>query len=84
MTVTGSEKGADAITPAQRRTSSSSSVDAGKVDNSDDAFEVFKRGEGTVDFRTVGWIHTSVIFLKGMSPGQFDSSLSPTKRTSSY
>ncbi|KAH6981217.1 transmembrane amino acid transporter protein-domain-containing protein [Ilyonectria sp. MPI-CAGE-AT-0026] len=64
MAVTGSEKGPDAITPAQPRTSSSSSVDAGKVDNSEDAFEVFKRGEGTVDFRTVGWIHTAVIFLK--------------------
>ncbi|KAH7151792.1 transmembrane amino acid transporter protein-domain-containing protein [Dactylonectria estremocensis] len=64
MAVTASEKGVDAITPAPGRTSSSSSVDAGKVDNSDDAFEVFKRGEGTVDFRTVGWVHTSVIFLK--------------------
>ncbi|VUC37297.1 unnamed protein product [Clonostachys rosea] len=26
--------------------------------------EVFKKGDGTVDFRTVGWIHASVIFLK--------------------
>lgn len=30
----------------------------------DSNFEVFRRGEGTVDFRTVGWIHASVIFLK--------------------
>jgi hypothetical protein len=27
-------------------------------------FEVFRRGEGAVDFRTVGWLHASVIFLK--------------------
>ncbi|KAF6836742.1 N amino acid transport system protein 9 [Colletotrichum plurivorum] len=61
MSQTTSEK-TDAITPAPAR--SSGSIDAGKLENSDDAFEVFKRGEGTVDFRTVGWIHASVIFLK--------------------
>lgn len=56
-----SEKTND-ITPVPR---SSGSIDAGKIDVADDdAFEVFKRGEGTVDFRTVGWIHASVIFLK--------------------
>jgi len=30
----------------------------------DDAFEVFKKGSG-VDFRLVGWVKASVIFLKG-------------------
>ncbi|VUC22878.1 unnamed protein product [Clonostachys rosea] len=52
----------DTITPAPAR--SSDSIDNGKVDQ-DDAFEVFKRSEGTVDFRTVTWVHASVIFLKG-------------------
>jgi len=33
--------------------------------DSDDAFEVFKKGSG-VDFRLVGWVKASVIFLKGM------------------
>ncbi|ROW09263.1 hypothetical protein VPNG_05871 [Cytospora leucostoma] len=55
-----SEKTND-ITPVPR---SSGSIDAGKIEVDDDAFEVFHRGEGTVDFRTVGWIHASVIFLK--------------------
>jgi hypothetical protein len=52
----------ESITPAPPRTSES--IDDGKVERGDDAFEVFKRGEGTVDFRTVGWIQASVIFLK--------------------
>lgn len=30
----------------------------------ENSFEVFRRGEGAVDFRTVGWLHASVIFLK--------------------
>ncbi|KAF9875240.1 neutral amino acid permease [Colletotrichum karsti] len=61
MSQTTSEK-TDTITPAPAR--SSESIDAGKLENTEDAYEVFKRGEGTVDFRTVGWIHASVIFLK--------------------
>ncbi|KAL2278187.1 hypothetical protein FJTKL_14609 [Diaporthe vaccinii] len=61
MSRSTSEK-ADDITPVPAR--SSGSIDAGKLENAEDAFEVFKRGEGTVDFRTVGWIHASVIFLK--------------------
>lgn len=56
------EKQADDITPAAPR--SSGSIDAGKLENADDAFEVFKKGDGAVDFRTVGWIQASVIFLK--------------------
>lgn len=57
------EKG-DTITAAPLR--SSGSVDDGKLERSDDHFEIFKKGDGNVDFRTVGWIHASVIFLKGM------------------
>ncbi|CAI4212413.1 unnamed protein product [Parascedosporium putredinis] len=56
---------ADAITPAQD--GSSSSVDMQKAEMTDDSFEVFKKQEGAVDFRTVGWVHASVIFLKGWS-----------------
>lgn len=33
----------------------------------DDRYEVFKRGEGQVDFRTVSWIRASAIFLKSQS-----------------
>lgn len=62
MSRTTSEK-ADVIRPVPAR--SSGSIDAGKLENAEDAFEIFKRGEGTVDFRTVGWVHASVIFLKG-------------------
>ncbi len=29
-------------------------------------FEVFKKSEDAVDFRTVGWIRASVSFVKGM------------------
>jgi hypothetical protein len=54
------EKHQDTIAPAQ---GSTESVDIGKVDPENDG-EIFKRGEGIEDFRTVSWIHTSVIFLK--------------------
>lgn len=50
----------DAITPAL---SSTESIRDEKVYLEDE--EVFKRGEGIEDFRTVGWIHTAMIFLKG-------------------
>jgi hypothetical protein len=30
----------------------------------DDRYEVFKKGDGQVDFRTVSWIRASAIFLK--------------------
>ncbi|KAI1878039.1 uncharacterized protein JN550_000221 [Neoarthrinium moseri] len=56
-----SEKG-DAIAPMPAR--SSGSIEAIKLEPNDDAFEVFKKQEGQVDFRTVSWIHASVIFLK--------------------
>lgn len=58
------EKNDDGIMPAPVSRNSSSSNDATKVENADDAFEVFKRGEGNVDFRTVPWWQASVIFLK--------------------
>jgi hypothetical protein len=32
----------------------------------DDEFEVFKKITDGVDFRLVGWLRASVIFLKGM------------------
>lgn len=32
----------------------------------EDQHEVFKRGDGQVDFRTVSWIRAGVIFLKSM------------------
>ena len=38
--------------------------DEGKVERGDDAFEIFKKEEGVIDFRMVGWIPASVIFLK--------------------
>lgn len=66
----------DDITPAPR---SSGSIDAGKLENTDDAFEVFKKGEGAVDFRTVGWIQASVIFLKSESTPPFSTLGHPTQ-----
>lgn len=32
----------------------------------DDAKEVFSKADDKVDFRTVKWVHASVIFLKSM------------------
>jgi hypothetical protein len=54
------EKHHDEIALAQ---SSTESIHTGKMDIENDG-EIFKRGEGIEDFRTVSWIHTSVIFLK--------------------
>lgn len=53
------EKHQDIIEPTH---SSTDSIDVGKSDLEDG--EVFRTGEGLVDFRTVSWVHTSVIFLK--------------------
>lgn len=33
----------------------------------EDHYEVFRRGEGQVDFRTVSWIKAGIIFLKSKS-----------------
>ena len=53
---------ADAILPANDNRSGS--IDTNKVEDVENSFEVFKKQEGVVDFRTVGWIHAAVIFLK--------------------
>lgn len=53
----------ESITPVPIRRSGS--VEDGKLEAADEAFEVFRKREGEVDFRTVGWVHASVIFLKG-------------------
>jgi hypothetical protein len=53
------EKHHDVIAPA---VSPPESFSVEKADLEDG--EVFKRGEGYEDFRTVGWVHTAVIFLK--------------------
>ncbi|KAI4656833.1 uncharacterized protein J4E78_006724 [Alternaria triticimaculans] len=54
------EKQDDVIAPAP--STSSESINE-KVDLENDG-EIFKRGEGYEDFRTVSWVHTAVIFLK--------------------
>ena len=59
-TMSIAEKQVDVIAPTQ---SSTESVNFEKGDVENDG-EIFKRGEGIEDFRTVSWIHTSVIFLK--------------------
>lgn len=33
-------------------------------EDEEERFEVFQRGEGQVDFRTVSWIRAAIIFLK--------------------
>jgi|TARA_R110002003_G_scaffold140_1_gene12751 hypothetical protein len=40
------------------------SIQAGEVKVADDDFEVFKTTTDGVQFRLVGWIRASVIFLK--------------------
>lgn len=40
---------------------------ASKVIPGGDEFEVFKKTEDGVDFRTVGWPRAAIIFLKGIS-----------------
>jgi hypothetical protein len=50
-------------------------------ENSDDEFErgqVFKQVKDGVNFRTVGWFKTSVIFLKGVSPNTYIGSSTNT------
>lgn len=61
--------GGDAIEPARDvDTSSLDARSAEKPEQADDSGEIFKRQEGAVDFRTVSWVHASVIFLKRTSP----------------
>lgn len=75
MAIHMSEK-SDAIMPAAEPRNSSGSTNAAKLENVEDNFEVFK-SDGVVNFRTVGWIHASVILLKSAS------STGPTRRTDS-
>jgi hypothetical protein len=56
-----SEKNEDIITRAPSH--SSGSIGEGKSDVENEG-EVFKKGEGYEDFRTVGWVQTTVILLK--------------------
>lgn len=48
------------------------SAEVGVVENHDpkaagqDEFEIFKKVEGQVDFRTIGWLRASVVFVKGV------------------
>lgn len=58
------EKNEDIIAPAPSH--SSGSVVDSKVDVENEG-EVFKRGEGYEDFRTVSWVQTTVILLKSKS-----------------
>ncbi|EUC37551.1 hypothetical protein COCCADRAFT_85444 [Bipolaris zeicola 26-R-13] len=55
------EKNEDVIAPAPSH--SSGSIGEAKSDLENDN-EVFKKGEGYEDFRTVGWIQTTMILLK--------------------
>ena len=57
------EKSHDTIEPAL----SSENISIEKVDLENDG-EIFKRGEGYEDFRTVGWIQTTIIFTKSKFP----------------
>jgi len=55
------EKNDDVIAPAAPHSSTSSIQEkSGIVDDG----EIFKRGEGIEDFRTVSWVQTTVILLK--------------------
>lgn len=63
--MTDPDKSAIATPAAPHATSDLAGV--GTKIQKEDSFEVFKKEEGAVDFRTVEWIHASVIFLKGQS-----------------
>jgi len=56
------EKNDDVIAPAAPH-SSTSSIGEEKPGIIDDG-EIFKKGEGIEDFRTVSWVQTTVILLK--------------------
>jgi hypothetical protein len=57
------EKGHDTIQHAP----SSEDVSIRKVEDVENDGEIFKRGEGIEDFRTVGWVQTTIIFTKRTS-----------------
>jgi hypothetical protein len=60
---TEEEKKFDTISPSPQHSISAGTVEPTKVP-SDDDFEVFKQTIDGVQFRLVGWIKASVIFLK--------------------
>ena len=64
--MSGTDK-SEAIAPAVQQSDKNAIVDDSKLERGDNDFEVFKKEDGAVDFRTVEWIHASVIFLKGKS-----------------
>lgn len=49
-------------------TSVRESIDLRVEKVNEDEFEVFQRGEGHVDFRTVGWLKAAIIFTKSGLP----------------
>ena len=53
------------ITPIVEPSNEENSDKHEATNSGEDAFEIFKRQDGQVDFRTVSWIRASVIFLKG-------------------
>lgn len=53
-----------------------SEINDGLKDPNGDSFEVFKKTDNAVDYRTVGWPHAAVILLK--SKGHRDLSASPS------
>ncbi|KAJ6787532.1 hypothetical protein PWT90_02787 [Aphanocladium album] len=57
----------EAIAPVAAPHRTSRSIDYKPNLEPSDSFEVFRKEEGAVDFRTVEWIHASVIFMKGKS-----------------
>ncbi|KAJ5562908.1 hypothetical protein N7461_001669 [Penicillium sp. DV-2018c] len=57
------EPRSDEIKVAPRYTDDPECTDTKRAEV-EDKFEVFKRGDGQVDFRTVSWVRASVIFLK--------------------
>lgn len=52
------------------------------IEKDENEHEVFQRGEGQVDFRTVGWVKAAVIFTKSQSQRRF--LLTITNATKSY
>lgn len=52
------------VTPVQDPSEDIGIANSSELKMSDESHEVFKRGDGQVDFRTVSWIRASAIFLK--------------------
>lgn len=52
------------ITPASGASEDVAVGHADQIKAGENDYEIFKRGEGQVDFRTVSWIRASAIFTK--------------------